>query len=121
VSATMSAKFHLNASAALYGISNNSTPGTNTLTDSGGVNFTNYSPPLFVVDNPTNPTAFADVLASTATTLTLSTNFPSATYYLYQLRQVGCQITLTEVGTSTYTMTCNDDTAATVTATQNNL
>jgi len=119
VNVTMSTKFHLYASAALYNGTN--TGSLTTLTDAGA-SFTSYSLPLFVVDNPTNPTVFADVQTiSSATSLTLSTNFPAGPYYLYQLRQVACQITLTEVGASTYTMTSNDDTSATVTTTQNNL
>jgi hypothetical protein len=118
VNATISVKFHLLASAALsHGT--NTTAGT-TLTDVSA-NFT-YSFPLFVVDNPTNPTVIADVAAiPSTTTLTLATAFPAGTYYLFQTKQLGGLITLTAVGTNTYLVLCDDDSLGTVQQSFNNL
>jgi len=103
--------FHLLAASAIRN-GTNTTAGT-TLTDAAA-NFLGYSLPMFVVDNPTAPTAIANVQAiASATTLTLATAFPAGPYYLFQTKQMNGTISRTYLGTQSLPVFCRDNTLAT--------
>jgi hypothetical protein len=107
VDVSITVAFHLLAASTIHDGTN--TGAGTTLTDLAASYF-GYVLPLFVVDNPSAPTAVADVQAvATFTSLTLKSPFPAGPYYIFQTKQMYGTITRTYAGTQALSVFTSDN------------